>query len=58
MTFFRSLLAICEKLCAGPGRLQLKQYGEARKTYTAILALDPDSLEAKYQLMLKDKLGL
>ncbi len=42
------------------GKLQLQQkdYKGARVTYGRILALDPESVDAKYQLMLLDKLGL
>jgi len=42
----------------GKLQLQLKDYKGARKTYTRILAVDPESVEAKYQVMLLDKLGL
>jgi tetratricopeptide (TPR) repeat protein len=42
------------------GQLQLQQedYEGARITYEKILSIDPESVEAKYQLMLLDKLGL
>ena len=42
------------------GTLQLRQeeYGEARSTYAKILTIDPASIDAKYQIMRLDKLGL
>ena len=42
------------------GKLQLQQrkYEGARKTYTKILEIDPGSVDAKYQIMRLDKLGL
>jgi len=42
----------------GKLQLQQKEYNGARSTYTKILALEPDSVDAKYQIMLLDKLGL
>jgi tetratricopeptide (TPR) repeat protein len=42
------------------GGLQLGQeeYEEARGIYAKILAIDPDSIDAKCQIMRLDKLGL
>jgi len=42
----------------GKLQLQQKQYNGARSTYTKILAIEPDSMDAKYQIMRLDKLGL
>jgi tetratricopeptide (TPR) repeat protein len=42
----------------GKLQLQQKEYGGARITFTKILAIDPDSVDAKYQIMLLKKLGL
>lgn len=39
-------------------QVQQKEYEGARNTYARILALDPGSVDAKYQLMRLDKLGL
>jgi 4-amino-4-deoxy-L-arabinose transferase-like glycosyltransferase len=41
----------------GKLQLQQKEYEGARSTYRKILALDPDSVEAKYQIMFLDTLG-
>ena len=41
----------------GKLQLQQKEYEGARRTYGKILSLEPDSVEAKYQIMLLDKLG-
>jgi Flp pilus assembly protein TadD len=40
------------------GRLQLqeKQYEEARRTFQRLLALHPESVEARYQIMWLEKL--
>ena len=42
------------------GKLQvkLKKYDEARQTYKRILKTNPQSVEAKYQIMWMDKKGL
>lgn len=42
----------------GKLQLQQKEFKGAKETYGRILAIDPESVEAKYQLMLLDKLGL
>jgi 4-amino-4-deoxy-L-arabinose transferase-like glycosyltransferase len=42
----------------GKVQLQQKEYEGARSTYRKILALDPDSVDAKYQIMFLDTLGL
>jgi len=42
----------------GKLQLQQKEYEGARNTYRRIIALDPDSADAKYQLMFLDTLGL
>ena len=42
----------------GKLQLQQKEYEGARITYTKILAIEPDSVDAKYQIMLLDKRGL
>jgi tetratricopeptide (TPR) repeat protein len=41
----------------GKLQLQQKEYEGARSTYRKILALDPDSAEAKYQIIFLDTLG-
>ncbi|MDX1775983.1 MAG: glycosyltransferase family 39 protein [Desulfobulbales bacterium] len=51
-TYMRAL----ERL--GKLQLQQKEYAAARITYGKILAIDPDSRTAKYQLMLLDRQGL
>jgi 4-amino-4-deoxy-L-arabinose transferase-like glycosyltransferase len=39
-------------------QIKLKKYAEARQTFQRIIKVNPDSVEAKYQLMLMDKKGL
>ena len=41
----------------GKLQLQQKEYEGAQSTYRKILALDPDSVEAKYQIIFLDTLG-
>jgi 4-amino-4-deoxy-L-arabinose transferase-like glycosyltransferase len=41
----------------GKLQLQQKEYEGARSTYKQILLVDPESVDAKYQIMLIDKLG-
>jgi tetratricopeptide (TPR) repeat protein len=38
-------------------QLQQEQYQAARRTYRRLLVLDPESVDAKYQIMRLDKLG-
>ena len=65
----RALKAYSEALNVAPrymralehlGKLQMKRkdYSGARNTYGKILEITPDSVEARYQLMRMDKLGL
>jgi tetratricopeptide (TPR) repeat protein len=42
----------------GKLQMQRKDYNEARTTYSKILEIAPDSVEAKYQLMWLEKKGL
>ena len=43
---------------AGKLQVKLKKYDEARQTYKRILKTNPQSVEAKYQIMWMDKKGL
>jgi len=43
---------------AGKLQIKLKRYDEARKTYKRILKTNPQSVEAKYQIMWMDKKGV
>jgi tetratricopeptide (TPR) repeat protein len=42
----------------GKLQLKLKKYAEARQTYQKMLTVDAESVEAKYQIMRLDKMGL
>jgi tetratricopeptide (TPR) repeat protein len=64
----KAVVAYVEALAIAPnylralerlGNIQLKQqsYNEARATFRKILKIAPDSVDAKYQLMLLDKTG-